>query len=177
MNPPPAPRVVFLGGPGLHYTERRPPADLAPWVATLWHVRCLHRSELRILPDGCVDLIGSDVIGPSTSAGLVALEPGEEATGVRLRPGAFPALFGVPANELRDLRVALSRSRDRGRCTRSREMHRRPTRSPRRRSSPGMSARSRARRATASAICAGGWTPPRVTVPSAWLASVGCRRC
>ena len=36
------------------------------------------------------------------------MQPGEEAIGVRLRPGAFTALYGVPADELTDVRVPLA---------------------------------------------------------------------
>src|SRR5439155_23268094 len=30
--------VVFLGGPGVQYEERPPPAALAPWVAVYWRI-------------------------------------------------------------------------------------------------------------------------------------------
>jgi AraC-like DNA-binding protein len=108
MHVAPPPRVVFLGGPGVRFDERPPPAALAPWVAAVWRLRADRREVLRILPDGCIDLIRGDVVGPSTSAALVTLDPGDDAIGIRLRPGAFPALFGVPAAELRDLRVPLA---------------------------------------------------------------------
>ena len=100
--------VVFLGGPGVEYAERPPPAALAPWVAATWTVRAMRRFDLRILPDGCVDLIGDEVVGPFTSAIVARVEAGEEAHGIRLRPGAFPALFGVPADELVDARIPLA---------------------------------------------------------------------
>jgi len=108
MRLPPPPTSVFLGGPGARYEERPPPPALAPWVAALWRVRAERAQLLRVLPDGCVDLIGGDVVGPSTVAVLVALGPGDDAEGVRLRPGAFTALFGVPAAELRDRRLPLA---------------------------------------------------------------------
>jgi AraC-like DNA-binding protein len=108
MRLPPPPRAIFLGGPGVHYEQRPPPPALAPWVATIWHLRADAPHALRILPDGCVDLIGGDVIGPMTAAIVAHLEPGDETTGIRLRPGAFTALFGVPASELRDARVPLA---------------------------------------------------------------------
>jgi AraC-like DNA-binding protein len=100
--------VVFLGGPGVEYAERPPPAALAPWVAATWTVSATRRFDLRVLPDGCVDLIGGDVVGPFTSAIVARLEAGDEAHGIRLRPGAFPALFGVPAGELVDARIPLA---------------------------------------------------------------------
>ncbi len=108
MRLPAAPRSLFLGGPGSSYESWAPPPALAPWVAAVWRVRAERRQALRVLPDGCVDLIGDDVVGPMTTAVLAELPPGSEAVGVRLRPGAFPALFGVPARELRGLRLPLA---------------------------------------------------------------------
>ncbi len=94
--------VVFLGGPGLEYEAHAPPRALAPWVHAVWRVRASRHAELRILPDGCIDLIGDDVVGTFTAAAVIRVGPGHEGHGIRLRPGAFPALFGVPASELLD---------------------------------------------------------------------------
>src|SRR4051794_20858110 len=105
---PARPRAIFLGGEGLQYGERAPGPDLPPWVQAFWRLRCERPTTLRVLPDGCMDLIGDDVVGSLSSALVVRLEPGDEATGVRLRPGAFTALYGVPASELADLRVPLA---------------------------------------------------------------------
>ncbi len=106
-GPPPTP-VVFLGGPGVEFAEEGPPPALAPWIHAVWRSRARCRTALRILPDGCIDLIGDDVVGPFTTATVVRLEPGDEARGIRLRPGAFTALSGVPASELVDRRVPLA---------------------------------------------------------------------
>jgi AraC-like DNA-binding protein len=76
-------------------------------VATIWHLRAHRPFDLRVLPDACIDLIAGDVIGPFSSAHVIALDAGDSATGIRLRPGAFPALFGYTARELIDLRVPL----------------------------------------------------------------------
>jgi AraC-like DNA-binding protein len=108
MRIAPPPRVMFLGVPGVRFEERAPPSLLAPWVAVVWRLRAERREQLRILPDGCIDLIRGDVVGPSTTGVLVTLDAGDDAIGIRLRPGAFPALFGVPAAELRDLRLPLA---------------------------------------------------------------------
>ena len=105
---PPRPRAIFLGGEGVHYEEHAPGPELAPWVAAFWHLRCDRPYSLRVLPDGCMDIIGGDVVGSLTSALVANLEAGDEATGIRLRPGAFTALYGVPASELSDLRVPLA---------------------------------------------------------------------
>jgi AraC-like DNA-binding protein len=105
---PPRPRAIFLGGEGVHYEERAPSPELAPWVAVFWRLRCERPHRLRVLPDGCMDIIGGDVVGSLSAALFARLEPGDEAAGVRLRPGAFTTLYGVPADELTDVRVPLA---------------------------------------------------------------------
>ena len=77
-------------------------------MAAFWRLRCERPYQLRVLPDGCMDIIGGDVVGSLSSALLANLEAGDEAIGIRLRPGAFTALYGVPASELSDLRVPLA---------------------------------------------------------------------
>ncbi|MEU7878945.1 AraC family transcriptional regulator [Microbispora bryophytorum] len=65
----------------------------------------------RVLPDGCMDVIWADgallVAGPDTAAHVVTDRPGARYVGLRFGPGTGPAIFGVPARELRDLRVPL----------------------------------------------------------------------
>ena len=65
----------------------------------------------RVLPDGCIDVVwspggGLQVAGPNTTAFLTTLPSGSSATGIRLKPGAAPALLGVVAPELLDTLVA-----------------------------------------------------------------------
>ena len=105
---PPRPRAIFLGGADVAYTECAPGRDLAPWVQAFWHLRCMRATSLRVLPDGCMDIIGGDVVGSLRSALVARLEPGDEAVGIRLRPGAFTTLYGVPADELADVRMPLA---------------------------------------------------------------------
>lgn len=63
-----------------------------------------------VLPDGCMDVIWADgrlfVAGPDTRA-YTARESADRFVGIRFAPGTAPALLGVPAHELRDLRVDL----------------------------------------------------------------------
>jgi AraC-like DNA-binding protein len=99
---------MFLGGHGVEYSARAPGPDLAPWVQAFWRLRCVRPTSLRIPPDGCMDIIGGEVVGSLSSVLVARLEPGDEAVGVRLRPGAFTALYGVPAHELADRRVPLA---------------------------------------------------------------------
>lgn len=64
-----------------------------------------------VLPDGCMDLLWTEgrllVAGPDTRAYVPGGAPADWA-GVRFFPGTAPALLGVPADELRDLRVDLA---------------------------------------------------------------------
>jgi len=105
---PPTPHrthVAFLGGRDFVYEEFRPPPELAPWVAVTWRVRALADAELRIVPDGCMDMIRGDVVGSFAGPTLVPFDAGDVSEGIRFHPGGFPALFGVPASELLALRV------------------------------------------------------------------------
>ncbi|MEU7614982.1 DUF6597 domain-containing transcriptional factor [Micromonospora rifamycinica] len=66
----------------------------------------------RVLPDGCLDLLWSSrsgllVAGPDRTAQWSVSTPGERWRGVRLPPGVGPAVFGVPAADLRDQRIPL----------------------------------------------------------------------
>ncbi|MFI6685506.1 helix-turn-helix domain-containing protein [Streptomyces sp. NPDC050485] len=64
-----------------------------------------------VLPDGCMDLLWSGgrllVAGPDTHGYVPDAPPGTRYAGIRFAPGDGPAVFGVPAHELRDTRVAL----------------------------------------------------------------------
>ncbi|QLQ35520.1 helix-turn-helix transcriptional regulator [Micromonospora robiginosa] len=67
---------------------------------------------VRVLPDGCLDLLWSSragllVAGPDRTAQVGRSVPGERWIGLRLPPGVGPAVFGVPAEEVRDRRVPL----------------------------------------------------------------------
>ncbi|WP_067180262.1 helix-turn-helix domain-containing protein [Microtetraspora niveoalba] len=70
-------------------------------------------TPLRILPDGCMDLlwVGGELLvtGPDPVAHVTTGtgDPGGY-TGVRFAPGTAPAFLGVPADELRGLRVPLA---------------------------------------------------------------------
>jgi AraC-like DNA-binding protein len=91
------------------YAERPAPAGLA----CLWTRTVTSPTVQRVVPDGCTDLMWTPatgalfVAGPDTQAQLATVAPGT-LYGVRLPPGAFPSVFGVPAHAVRDLRVPLS---------------------------------------------------------------------
>ena len=66
------------------------------------------QGPVRVLPDGCMDLIRMDgrtvVAGPDTTAS-VSVRAGEPFVGLRFHPGVLPRLLAVPASELRNERV------------------------------------------------------------------------
>jgi AraC-like DNA-binding protein len=99
--------AVFLGGAGVRYEERPPHPALAPWVAVHWRIETDVEFDLRIPPDGCMDVIGGDVIGSFSTFGEAHLPAGSVSSGTRFHPGGFAALFGIPATELVDLRVPI----------------------------------------------------------------------
>lgn len=92
------------------YAEHRPAPDLAG------HLRCgwmsVTTGPVAVLPDGCLDLmwLGGELVvaGPDTTAMPSDLPAGTEVAAVRFRPGAAPAVLGLPAAELRDRRVPLA---------------------------------------------------------------------
>jgi len=96
----------------MSYREHAPPPELAPWLACTWERRGSGGSPVRVLPDGCVDVVwtqgvDTQIVGANTTAFLVPLRADTQVVGARLRPGAAPALLGVPGEALRDARVPL----------------------------------------------------------------------
>jgi AraC-like DNA-binding protein len=91
------------------YREFPPPTGLRELVECAWVVDG-PPVPVRVLPDGCMDLIRMDgrvtVAGPDTTASVSPRE-GEPFVGLRFRPGVLPRLLGVPASELRNNRVPL----------------------------------------------------------------------
>jgi AraC-like DNA-binding protein len=90
------------------YRETAPPGALDELVETAWLAD--GGESVRVLPDGCMDLILSAdrvlVAGPDTSA-LVTDRGPLPMAGLRFRPGALPRLLGVPAAALVGQRVPL----------------------------------------------------------------------
>jgi AraC-like DNA-binding protein len=88
------------------YREHPPPRDLVPWLACTWERQGDGSSSVRVLPDGCIDIVfspaGTQIAGPNIQAFLVAIAPGERYVGARLRPGCAPALLGLAAESVRD---------------------------------------------------------------------------
>jgi hypothetical protein len=98
------------------FREWRPGLPLAAYVTCMWIQLVAPDSTpyvRRTAPNGSVELgcaLGSAlrVIGPQTGPLVEHLGPGTILVGARLRPGAAPAVLGLPARELTDLSVGLS---------------------------------------------------------------------
>jgi AraC-like DNA-binding protein len=94
------------------YSELGPPPVLVPWLACTWERETEAGPPVRVLPDGCIDIVwieghGTQVVGPNTAAFAVSLPTGTRVAGARLRPGAAPSLLGVRAESLRDARIGV----------------------------------------------------------------------
>jgi AraC-like DNA-binding protein len=92
------------------YVEHRAPSPLAPWIECSWERQGNGGAPVRVLPDGCIDVVwtegaGTQLVGANTTAFLVGVAPGVRVQGVRLRPGAAPSLLGVRPEEICDVRA------------------------------------------------------------------------
>jgi AraC-like DNA-binding protein len=88
------------------YRERR--SSIAGAVA--WE-RVADGDDTWVLPDGCLDLIWNGTVlfvaGPDTGPHRAGAAAGTAFAALRFAPGVGPAVLGVPADALRDQRVAL----------------------------------------------------------------------
>jgi AraC-like DNA-binding protein len=95
------------------YREFSPPAALRELVECAWVVDGAP-DPVRVLPDGCMDLIRMNdrivAAGPDTTASISPRD-GEPFVGLRFHPGVLPRLLGVPASDLRNERVPLCDAR------------------------------------------------------------------
>lgn len=96
----------------MSYAEHAPPPALLPWVQCTWEQRSALDLTVRVVPDGCMDVVwiegtGTMLVGANTTAFLVPLAAGTRAVGVRLRTGAAPSLLGVDGPTFRDARAPL----------------------------------------------------------------------
>jgi AraC-like DNA-binding protein len=91
------------------YSER--PSRLPHVIA--WHSTAPPGgSEIRILPDGCLDIIWDNglvyVAGPDTAAEVASAPPGSRSFALRFANGTGADVLGVPADELTDRQVPLT---------------------------------------------------------------------
>jgi AraC-like DNA-binding protein len=92
------------------YREFPPPTVLRDLIECAWVVDG-PPEPVRVLPDGCMDLMRMDrrfmVAGPDTTASVSPRDE-EPFVGLRFHPGVLPRLLGVPASELRNARAPLN---------------------------------------------------------------------
>ena len=79
--------------------------------STVWR-RLATPGQVRILPDGCMDLIWTNrgdlfIAGPDTRPQILTSQPGLTHDGIRFAPGVGPEVFGLPAFALVNGRVPL----------------------------------------------------------------------
>jgi AraC-like DNA-binding protein len=97
----------------MSYREHTPPTALAPWLECLWERRGEAGPPVRVLPDGCIDIVftegvGAQLVGANTTAFLVALTHRTRVVGARMLPGCAPALLGIAAEAVRDVRTPVA---------------------------------------------------------------------
>jgi len=97
---------------GAVYRER--PLIAGEVCSALWTVRfAAATGDWLVLPDGCVDLVLDDqgtavIAGPATRPNALAYPAGAQAVGLRLPPGAAPAVLRLSAAELIDMTVPVA---------------------------------------------------------------------
>lgn len=97
-------RPLAVAGARSVYREVAPPAALAGVLACGWHGRTGWARPLRVLPDGCADLVWDGdalTVVVTVGAPLRLWVPAEASrVGVRLRCGAAAAVLGTSMPEL-----------------------------------------------------------------------------
>lgn len=98
------------------FAERLPAAALAPWIVAYWEFAVRDGAPpLHVVPpDGCTSIMLASagptrglvlVTGPWLEPLSVPVAPGTRFLGIRLRPGAVPAAFGIDPNLLRNQNI------------------------------------------------------------------------
>jgi methylphosphotriester-DNA--protein-cysteine methyltransferase len=100
------------------YREELPRPEAGGLVSCVWVQQVSTAGpvyEHRTVPNGSVEIscvLGTGLIrvaGPRRTPAVERLAPGETVVGLRLRPGAAPAILGPPVSELVGLKVDLDR--------------------------------------------------------------------
>jgi AraC-like DNA-binding protein len=98
--------------PSCQYRGLAPAPELREHLLCTWTVGPGSGGDETVLPDGAIDILWQErcspiVVGPRTGAVPSTRAPGTTVVGASFRPGAAPALLGLPADALCDLRVPL----------------------------------------------------------------------
>jgi methylphosphotriester-DNA--protein-cysteine methyltransferase len=96
----------------ISYRESAPPPAWRAVVSCCWEQHVAVERPHRVLPDGCADILlyasgATEVVGVCDQASTPRLEPGTSIRGIRIRPEAVAATFGVDASSLRNQTLAL----------------------------------------------------------------------
>lgn len=99
--------------PPCPYRGLATPLELREHVVCAWTVGPAPGGHETGLPDGSIDIVWHEgcppiLAGPDTGPVPSTRSPGTTMVGASFRPGAAPAILGIPADELRDLRVPLA---------------------------------------------------------------------
>lgn len=102
----------------MRYREIPPPSGLGDLLDCLWIGGVATGdppSTSHVMPDGCMDIIwevgaAPIIAGPDTRPAPARVEPGTFMVAARFLPGRAPGLLGVPASDLRDLRLPLEQA-------------------------------------------------------------------
>lgn len=97
---------------GRQYSEYPPPVRLRDHIDCFWSAHSDTGCTLRILPDGCMDIVASHlpqpcirVVGTMTRHRVSALAPEGWRYGVRFRPAILPRLLKIDARVFVDASV------------------------------------------------------------------------
>lgn len=71
-----------------------PAEPLDQYVGRFWHITTDQPATLRVIPDGCWDIVinaheSPEFVGPMTQAFMVPLKPGDHHYGVRFKAGTY----------------------------------------------------------------------------------------
>lgn len=100
----------------MSYAEFHPSAALRPWVQCYWtRDASAITSSVRILPDGCADLLfelsgsaESVAVGTMTRPLILNASDVQMMFGIRFQPGRAGLLFRMPVGLITDLRVDIT---------------------------------------------------------------------
>jgi AraC-like DNA-binding protein len=95
------------------YRGLAPPPQLREHLLCVWTIGPASGGTETVLPDGSIDIVwaegqGPIVAGADTGPVPSTRPPRSTVVGASFRPGAAPAMLGISADRLRDLRVPLS---------------------------------------------------------------------
>ncbi|HCQ89929.1 MAG TPA: hypothetical protein DIU45_09525 [Clostridium sp.] len=103
------------------YKEYKPSEELKPYICCYWYLKTNKDIDgdyyIRVLPDGCINLVFSDynkpfddnslLIGLNKKPSCFVIKNHRELFGIRLYPGTSGLIFNCPASEFLDKTIPL----------------------------------------------------------------------